>query len=284
MTKSKDEIEKILSNGFDLRKRRIYFGGNVDSEDAEVEASFSWSNVEQTVRLIHSLSDNSQKPIELHMSSGGGSFHQALRLYDTIQQCPCQIKFYGSGDISSSASIIMAACDERYLDRHTRVMLHNGSGGISADDNQTDMQIKSDENARLEDVMCQILEDNSRLNKEYWKTVLVRDVILSAEECITIGITDKITEYKKRGNLRRSRIANLAKKVDDEKMQALLDSINKRIYLPAYVNVTISAPKEQRDKDIYVDDTPVTDEEAQALLSDQHSEEPQSLAPEKDPH
>lgn len=276
MAKTRDDIEKIIDTSVDLKKRRIYFGELLGDEK---DGAFKWSTVELTIRLIHALSDNSQKPIELHMNSEGGAVSDMFRLYDAIHKCPCQIKFFGSGVIASSAAFIMAGCDERHLDRNTQIMLHKGSGGVSGEDNEADIQIAAAQNRRVGDMLCQILADNSKMSFDYWDQVMSRDVWLRPEEAIMLGLADKITEYKKRGNLRRSRIANMNKKIDEDALTATLININKRIDLKEDMKIEISIPKEHKDKDVYVDDTPVEEE---IEISSQHSEEQQSQDPETD--
>ena len=276
--KTRDDIEKILGTGLDLKKRRIYFGDLGEKDDG---GSFTWTTVEQAVRLLHALADNSHKPIELHMCSEGGTVTEMLRLYDAIQKCHCQIKFYGSGVIASSAAFIMAGCDERYLDKHSQIMLHEGSGGVDSDDNHTDINISMSQNNKIKEDMCQILADNSRMSLEYWKDMLNRDMWLTPEEAITLGLADKITEYKKRGNLRRSRIAMMNKKIDEDELSSTLMDINKRMGVRESMKIEIVLPKEKHDKEVFVDDSPVTDEEV-AELSSQHNEELQSQDPETD--
>ena len=270
--KTRDDIDRILSGGIDLKKRRIYFGNLSDDDEAN---NFTWGTVEHTIRLLHALADNSNKSIELHMCSPGGETSEMFRLYDAIQKSPCQVKFFGSGQICSSASLIMAGCDERYLDKHTQIMLHKGSGGVSGYDNETDIQISAKHNTQIAEAMCKILADNSKMSEEYWNAVMDRDLYLTADEAIALGLADKVSEYKKRGNLRRVRIANMNKKVDEEKLITLLEDINKRIHVQKHMKVELSIPKERHDKDVYVDDSPVTDEEA-GEASSYHNEEPES--------
>lgn len=278
--KSREDIDRMLSSGIDTKERRIYFGRL--SEEGGNE--FNWNTVEAAIRKLHALSDNSRKPIELHMCSPGGDTSEMFRLYDAIQESPCQIKFFGSGEICSSAAYIMSGCDERYLSKNTSIMLHETQYLGSSSSSHTDSEIEREESLKLRDKLIQILTDNSRMDNEWWSIMLTRDIYFTPEEAIAIGIADKIIDYKKRGNLRRMRIAHLNKKIDEEDFVSMLEEMNRRIKLPGEIKVTLSIPKERHDKDVYVDKEPVTDEEAGILegINSQHNEEQGSLESEKD--
>jgi ATP-dependent Clp protease protease subunit len=225
----KTEFEEILSHGVDFKNRRIYFG--LDSDwDESTGGEFTWESVEVVVRALQKMaSDYKHGPIELHMSSYGGQTDEMLRLYDAIQSCPCQIRFYGSGKIMSAATWIMAGCDERYLTPNTQVMLHKWRGGVGAE-TETDVKIEMDHyGGWLTDKLNDIFADNSKMPEEFWEEVTKRDLFLTPEECIMLGLADFIVPFKKRGNLRRKRIAQMNKAVDKSEMRKLVNDINKRI-------------------------------------------------------
>jgi ATP-dependent Clp protease protease subunit len=253
----KTDFEKV-TEGVDFKNRRIFFG-NLGSESAN---EIAWDTVETVIRAIHKLSENSQKPIELHMSSPGGSALEMLRLYDVIQSCPCQIKFFGGGEIASAATWIMAGCDERYLYPNTRICIHD-SPSIGTDEvptKITDRKIWEEEDVKIQDMCNRIFADNSRMPVEFWEVVVKRDLWLSAEEAITLGLADKIIEPKKRGNLRRARIALLNKNVDPKSLRKLVKSIGERIHQDKSLKIELHTPHEEFDKSIFVDDSAPVEE------------------------
>lgn len=245
----KTDIEKILTHSVDITNRRIYFGNIDNGEDG---SDFNWDSVEVAIRSIHYLSSLNKKPIELHMSSNGGNVYEMLRLYDAIQICPCQIKFFGSGTICSSASYIMAGCDERYLTANATVMVHKGHTG-SMEGVYTDVQINMQESEKI-DIKCNnIYAANSRMPLEFWNEITHRDLYLTAEEAIMLGIADKIIQPKKRGNLRRSRIAIMNQPVNSVNMKKLIRDLSKRIHLPKTLKIDIQVPSEECDPNIIVE-------------------------------
>jgi ATP-dependent Clp protease protease subunit len=251
----KTEFEEILNHGVDFKNRRIYFGLDSDWDEDACGGEFTWSAVEVVVRALQKMaSDYKHAPIELHMSSYGGQVDEMLRLYDAIQSCPCQIKFFGSGKIMSAATWIMAGCDERYLTPNTQVMLHKWRGGVGGE-TETDAKIEMDHyGGWLTDKLNEIFEENSKMPAEFWEEVTKRDLYLNPEECIALGLADFIVPYKKRGNLRRKRIAQMNKPVDKSDMRKLVNDINKRIHRGKNLKIELHIPEEEFDKDVRVEE------------------------------
>lgn len=223
----KTDITDLLIHGVDIRNRRIYFGMALDS-GAEESNDINDASVEYAIRGMHRMAlEAPDRPIEIHMSSYGGSVDSTLRLHDEILACPCQVKFYGGGVIMSGASFIMCVSDERYLHVNTRVMLHEMSAGV--EDRYSNMKIDMLENSRIQDKLNSIYANNSRMPKEFWEDICEKDVYLDASEAVSLGLADKIIEPRKRGQLRKVRQAGLKKPVDEKNVKELVNSIYKRI-------------------------------------------------------
>ena len=267
------ELTDILAYGVDVKNRRIYFGVNLDAGNVDESTDFTVSSVEYAVRAMHKMaSDAPGKPIEIHMNSKGGDAYSMLRLYDEIHASPCQIKFFGSGAIMSSATWIMAGCDERYLHPNATVMVHDGSDGF--DGNHTDHQIHAAEMKRLQDKLYEIYAENSRMPVEFWADVCQRDLHLTASEAVSLGLADKILEPKKRGNLRKTRHAALKKDPDNKEMNKMLKDIYARINKVKVPKIELNEiKKEASDPNLVVDEskmpvTPILDSPAPTVQLD----------------
>lgn len=267
------ELTDNLAYGVDLKNRRIYFGVNLDTADADDSTSFTLSSVEMAVRAMHRMATEApNKPIELHMSSYGGDTYAMLRLHDEILACPCQVKFFGSGPIMSSASFIMSICDERNLHPNTVVMVHELSSGGGG--KHTDIKIDAAENNRLMNQLCSIYEANSRMPLEFWLDITQRDVYLTASEAVSLGLADRILEPKKRGNLRKARQAAMRKEIDEKDMKNLVKSIYERTNRTRIPKLEMNeVKKEAADPHLFVDesktpDKPIVDSPAPTVQLD----------------
>lgn len=222
------ELMDLLAYGVDIKNRRIYFGVNLDQNDASEFSDFTPGSVEVAIRAMHRMAlEGPGKPIEIHMNSYGGDPYAMLRLHDEILSCPCQVKFIGGGAIMSAATWILAACDERYLHPNATVMVHDGSDGFEG--KHTDGQIQAGEMRRLQDLLYDIYAANSHMPKEFWQDVCQRDLYLTASEAVSLGLADKIMEPRKRGNLRKMRQASMKKTPSNQEMKDLLKSLYTRI-------------------------------------------------------
>ena len=254
MARDKDrELEELFSYGVDRKARRIYFGV-ADGEGEGDAQDVGWSSVEQAVRGLHLLMrDSLTKPIEFHVYSWGGDVYAMFRMIDEIEACPCQIKFFGGGRIASAMTWIMAVCDERWLHKNTTVMLHDGCDGM--DGKHTDVQIDAKHGKDIQDTLDRIFADNSRMPIEFWQDVLQRDMFITAEECIALGLADKIIPPKSRGNLRRARTAIQSKNVDPRDMRKLVNDLYKRINRKKVGRIEINTPRvEEFDSTVYVEE------------------------------
>jgi hypothetical protein len=128
------------------------------------------------------------------------------------------------------------------------------------------MFIYADEEKHLQNELNQIFSDNSRMPKSFWDEAVKRDVYLSAEEAVQLGIADKIIEYKKRGNLRKMRQAALNKAPSAKTLEKLVNNIFKKSYSGSLQKISIHVPVEQSDPSLVVDNVPVTEEEVAAII------------------
>lgn len=254
----KTELSDQLIYGIDFKARRIHFGVGLDHAE-ENPGDFSGASVEMAVRAIYKMAqDAPNKPIEIHMNSYGGDTYSMFYLMDVILTSPCQFKFFGGGAIMSSASFIMAVCDERNLYPNATVMVHELSS--SSPDKHTDININARENKRLMSKLVDIYAENSRMPREFWEDIVQRDVYLTPEETIMFGLADKVVEYKKRGNLRKSRVAILNKEQDTKELKKLIKDVYARIERIKVPNIELNQPKkEEADPKIIVDNTPMPD-------------------------
>lgn len=272
--RTKTDLDNYLVYGIDEKHRRIFFGHPLadDIMDDVDPNEFTDISVELAVRAIKRMEkDHPKKPIELYMSSCGGDMNAALYLKDIILSSTCQFKFYGGGKVRSSATIIMAICDERNLYPDAEIMVHDGDSEKAA--KTTDGEIDAEENRRLQDLLEKLYADNSRMPKSFWTTVCKRDCYITSEEAVTFGLADRIIHPKKRGNFRKIRQAHLNTKIDGRRMQRLVKKIYSRIKIDVKLkDININPPiVEPIDNNLIIDNSPVVaNEEKETMVSEEN--------------
>jgi ATP-dependent protease ClpP protease subunit len=252
----------VLTQGVNFKARTISFG-NIDESDNAAEgewsnADFTFTNVEIVIRAIHEMVLQSPtKPITIRMSSAGGNLIDALHLKDVILSSPCQFKFVGGGIIASSATIIMAVCDERYLHKDSIIMLHELSAGVSGKHSEHKVELLV--NDRLVDVMAEVYADNSFMSKPYYKALLGsgRDVHFWADEAVTLGLADKVIQHQKRGSLRKMRADAKKSGINTEKLQSTLQKIHDRAHYKHSEAVKVRVLTEEVDENLVIEEVKV---------------------------
>jgi hypothetical protein len=116
------------------------------------------------------------------------------------------------------------------------------------------MYIEVDEVRLLQENLNKMYADNSRMPLEFWNEMVKRDMWLSPDETIALGLADKIVEPKKRGNLRKMRTALLSQPVDSKMMKKLVNTLKDRVYRDKLEKLDIRAPQEECDESIIVDE------------------------------
>lgn len=239
--KNYDALTLYFERGVDLMKRRLYFGDADVADGDEVD----FCSVSIAIRAIDKMLDISNKPVEIHMTSYGGDVDHMHSLVDKIQESPCQFYFYGRGVIQSAAVWIMLACDQRYVSKNTRIMVHHGYEGFEG--SSTDKQIDSEESRYYMEKSCEMLASRSYYDKDFWEMVLQRDAHMSPEEALQAGLIKGIIPYRKRGNFRKGDA--LQSPPSRQKMKAFAKKLLKRVKLDKVVkDIKIQIPKEQFEK------------------------------------
>ena len=271
MAITQSELTDLFEYGIDTKNRKIYFG--YMSTDPDSSTEFNSTSVEFAVRALHKMTiEAPNKAIEIHLNSFGGSVYDALRLHDEILASSSQIKFYGGGAIMSAATIIMVACDERYLHPHATVMVHELS--TTNEGRHTDVQVNANEDRRLMDILYRIYEENTRMPIDFWQDICARDTYLNPSEAVSLGLADSIIEPKKRGNLRKKRYAALKKEPDMKEMNRLIKSIYERTNKKKIPKIELNeVKKEASDPHLTVDNTPTEIKTAETIPPSQSNSE-----------
>lgn len=246
--------ELLFHYGIDFQNRAIYFGGIYNStinEDGDTH-EVNQMTVEICVRAVHKMAKSSKKPISIYMQSYGGDVYALLYLVDVILTTPCQFKFYGGGAIMSAATLIMAVCDERYLYPSARLLFHAGNSIYCG--SQVDNEIQLEEERKIQKYLYDIYAKNSLFPAEFWEELCKRDLHITAQEAVQLGIADAVIEPLKRGNLRKIRTKNIQQKINPKKINNLVSNLFRRIKNHNIKKLQIHVPNDPVDPKINVEE------------------------------
>lgn len=173
-----DSAIQWLQLGIDLEARRI----EINFEVSDVMASM-------IIRAILKMNDISHDPIELHLSSFGGSAYDGLAIYDAIRTSPSPVYVIANGKIMSAAFIIFLAGQVRAALPHTTFMMHSVSFG--SEGKVKDQEIDVQEAKRLNNVFLDILQERTKRNKKWWyRNIVSHDKFFNVQDAVEAGVVN----------------------------------------------------------------------------------------------
>ncbi len=170
-----------------LRDRIIFIGTPIDDYVA--------NGVIAQMLLLQM--EDPKKDIQLYINSPGGSVTDGMAIYDTMRFLTCDVKTYCMGQAASMATVLVAAGTpgKRYALPHSRLMIHQPSGGASGQ--TADISIAAREILRWRAELNGILSEHTGQSVEKIEKDSDRDYYLTAEEAKNYGIIDQVLKFKK---------------------------------------------------------------------------------------
>ena len=134
-----------------LNDRIIFLGEEINSVSANLVVA----------QLLHLESQDAEKDISLYINSPGGEVYSGLAILDTMNFIKPQVSTICVGMAASMAAVLLSAGakDKRFCLPHSKVMIHQPSGG--AQGQQTEIEIVAEEIKKTRRELNQILSDAS---------------------------------------------------------------------------------------------------------------------------
>lgn len=167
-----------------LKDRIVMLGTPIDDSVANILVA----------QLLFLQSEEPRKDIHLYINSPGGSVTAGLAIYDTMQMVSCPVNTYCLGQAASMASILLAAgtAGKRFAQPHSRVMVHQPSGGFEG--TAADISIQAQEILRLKNALYGLLSRHTGRPAEEIRSQSDRDFFMTAHEAVANGLVDKVLD------------------------------------------------------------------------------------------
>jgi len=174
--RTSDVFSRLLSD------RIVFLHGEIDDGVANVVIA----------QLVHLASESPTAEINLYINSPGGSATALMAIYDTVQFVRPDVATFCVGQAASAAAVLLAAGapGRRSVLEHSRVLLHQPSGG--AQGTAADLQIQAKEVLRIRSEIEQVLARHTGHPIERLRADLDRDLVLPGAEAITYGVADQV--------------------------------------------------------------------------------------------
>jgi ATP-dependent Clp protease protease subunit len=165
-----------------LRERIIFLGDAIEDHLANLVIA----------QLLFLESEDPEKDISLYINSPGGVVTSGLAIYDTMQYLRAPVSTICIGMAASMAAVLLAAGapGKRYALPHSRIMIHQGSGGFRG--NAPDAVIQMKEWEHLVQVNNEILARHTNQPLERIERDTDRDFFMGADQAKDYGIIDAV--------------------------------------------------------------------------------------------
>lgn len=166
-----------------MMDRLLWVAGGVDDNMSTI--------VQAQLMFLDSVNKDD---ITMHIDSPGGSVKSGLSMVDVMEYIKCDIITVNTGMAASMGSVLLGAGTKgkRRSLRHSRVMLHQSSGGFRG--NIQDAEIDWKEWQLVNEELFILLGRYCDKTPEQVKEDASRDFWLGAEEAVKYGIIDSIVK------------------------------------------------------------------------------------------
>ncbi|MFT4861327.1 MAG: ATP-dependent Clp protease protease subunit [Pseudohongiellaceae bacterium] len=169
-----------------LKERVIFMTGQVEDHMANLIVA----------QLLYLESENPDKDIHLYINSPGGSVTAGLSIYDTMQFIKPDVSTMCIGQAASMGAMLLAggAAGKRFALPHSRMMIHQPSGG--AQGQASDIEIQAREIIKIRKRLNVLLAVHTGQLEETIAKDTERDNFMSATEAKEYGLVDKVIERR----------------------------------------------------------------------------------------
>ena len=165
-----------------LKERIIFLGAGIEDDIANLVIA----------QLLFLDAEDPEKEIFLYINSPGGVITSGLAIYDTMRYVRAPVSTICTGIAMSMGAVLLAAGapGRRFALPHSRIMIHQGSGGFRG--NTPDVFIQVKEMEQLVKTTQEILAAHTGQPMEKVVKDTDRDLFLSPEQAVEYGIIDEV--------------------------------------------------------------------------------------------
>ena len=169
-----------------LKDRVVFIVGGIDDHVANLVVA----------QLLFLESENPDKDVHLYINSPGGIVTAGLSIYDTMQFIKPDVSTICVGQAASRGSLLLAGGTKgkRYCLPHSRIMIHQPSGGFQGQ--ASDIDIHAREVLKLRARLNEILAKHTGQTVERIERDSDRDNFMDAEAAVEYGLIDTVLDKR----------------------------------------------------------------------------------------
>jgi len=169
-----------------LKDRIIFLGMAVDDHMANLIIA----------QMLFLESDEPEQDIYLYINSPGGQVSSGMAIYDTMQYIKPDVQTICIGQAASMGALLLAAGTKgkRFALPHSRIMIHQPSGGFQGQ--HSDIEIQAKEITRIRQILDAIIATHTGQNQKKVRQDTERDHYMTGEEAKKYGLIDRLIAHR----------------------------------------------------------------------------------------
>lgn len=169
-----------------LKDRVVFVIGGVDDQVANLVVA----------QLLFLESEDADKDIHLYINSPGGAVTAGLSIYDTMQFIRPEVSTICIGQAASMGAVLLAggANGKRFCLPHSRIMIHQPSGGFQGQ--AADIDIQAREVLKIRSRLNDILAKHTGRTLKQIQQDSDRDNFMDAAAAVEYGLIDTVLEKR----------------------------------------------------------------------------------------
>ena len=169
-----------------LKERIIFINGPINDSVSSVVCA----------QLLFLESVDQKKDICMYINSPGGVVSSGLAMYDTMQYVKPDISTVCIGQAASAGSLLLmaGAKGKRISLPHSKIMIHQPSGGFSGQ--ATDIQIHAKEIQKTKATLNGLYAKHTGTALETINEAMERDNFMNPTEAMKFGLIDRIEDSR----------------------------------------------------------------------------------------
>ncbi|MFX4271500.1 ATP-dependent Clp protease proteolytic subunit [Propionibacteriaceae bacterium Y1685] len=167
-----------------LSNRIIFLGSEVKDENANAICA----------QMLLLNAEDPEKDIFLYINSPGGSVDSGMAIFDTMQWISNDVATVAMGLAASMGQFLLSAGakGKRYALPHSRIMMHQPSGGLGG--TASDIRIQAEQSLHIKTQMARLIAEHTGQTIEQIEADSDRDRWFTAEQALAYGFIDHVYE------------------------------------------------------------------------------------------
>ncbi len=165
-----------------LKERIVFLGSEVRDQNANAICA----------QMLLLNAEDPSADIFLYINSPGGSVDSGMAIYDTMQFISNDVATVAMGLAASMGQFLLCAgaSGKRYALPHSRIMMHQPSGGLGG--TASDIKIQAEQSLHIKRQMFQLISTHTSQTVEQIETDADRDRWFTAEQALEYGFIDHV--------------------------------------------------------------------------------------------